>query len=212
MSSGSYFPPAVRGVAIPKKTGGTRILGIPTVSDRIAQSVVKSILEPLVEPIFHKDSYGYRPNKCAHDAIEITRKRCWIYPWVVEFDIKGLFDNINHDLMMKAVMQHCQIPWILLYIKRWLTAPLIQVGQVTNDQTIMVRDKGTPQGGVISPVLANLFMHYVFDCWMRKYYAHIEWCRYADDGLVHCKTKRDAYHLLEILHQRFKQCHLELHT
>ncbi|WP_419604500.1 reverse transcriptase domain-containing protein, partial [Thiolapillus sp.] len=144
LSSGSYFPPAVKGVAIPKKSGGERILGIPTVSDRIAQTVVKNIFEPLVEPIFHENSYGYRPNRSAHDALNIVRRRCWEYDWVIEFDIKGLFDHIDHDLLMRAVRHHCQIPWVVLYIERWLKAPM--VGADGEEQR---RDRGTPQGGVI---------------------------------------------------------------
>ncbi len=143
MSSGSYFPPAVKGVSIPKKSGGTRLLGVPTVSDRIAQTIVKMMLEPILEPIFDENSFGYRPNKSAHDAIAITRKRCWEHDWVVEFDIKGLFDNIDHQLLMKALRYHCNCKWILLYIERWLTAPL----QV-KDGTIIRRYKGTPQGGL----------------------------------------------------------------
>ena len=126
MSSGSYFPPAIRGVPILKKSGGTRLLGVPTVSDRIAQMVVKMGLGPTLDPIFDKDSYGYRPKKSAHDAIAVTRKRCWEYDWVVEFDIKGLFDNISHELLLKASRKHCNCKWVLLYAERWLTAPLQQ--------------------------------------------------------------------------------------
>ena len=206
MASGSYFPPAVRAVAIPKKTGGERILGIPTVSDRIAQMVVKLIVEPLVEPLFLADSYGYRPNKSALDAIRITRQRCWWHDWIVEFDIKGLFDNIDHDLLMKAVKKHINDPWIILYIERWLKAPLQQSnGECT------ARTKGTPQGGVISPVLSNLFLHYVFDIWMNKHYPPLLWCRYADDGVVHCKTEKEAQEVKTQLEERFKKCALELH-
>ncbi len=148
LSSGSYFPPAVKTVVIPKKSGGERKLGIPTVSDRVAQMVVKLHFEPLVEPCFHQDSYGYRPNKSAHQALEITRKRCWRYNWVLEFDIKGLFDNIDHELLMKAVRKHTDNRWLLLYIERWLTAPIQQ-----SDGTTIRRERGVPQGGVISPVL-----------------------------------------------------------
>jgi len=157
MSSGSYFPPAVKAVDIPKKAGGTRTLGIPTVTDRIAQMVVKLYFEPSVEPYFHEDSYGYRPRKSAIQALEITRKRCWRYNWVLEFDIKGLFDNIDHVLLMKAVEKHTNIKWIKLYIERWLRAPF------QTKEGIKERISGTPQGGVISPVLANLFLHYTFD-------------------------------------------------
>jgi RNA-directed DNA polymerase len=165
LSSGSYFPPPVKAVAIPKKTGGERILGIPTVSDRIAQMVIKLAFEPLVEPHFLPDSYGYRPNKSAIDAIGVTRQRCWNNNWVLEFDIKGLFDNIPHDLLLKAVDKHTSNPWHKLYIERWLTAPM----QRSNGE-IIERKMGTPQGGVISPILANLFLHYAFDKWLQKHY------------------------------------------
>jgi group II intron reverse transcriptase/maturase len=176
MSSGSYMPPPVKGVKIPKKSGGKRLLGVPAVSDRIAQMVVRLELEPSVEPHFLPDSFGYRPNKSALQAIDVTRKRCWDLDWVLEFDIKGLFDNIPHDLLLKAVDKHTANPWVRLYIRRWLTAPM----QLPTGQTVS-RDKGTPQGGVISPLLANLFLHYVFDKWLLTYYPHVKWCRYADD-------------------------------
>ena len=206
MSSGTYFPPAVRAVPIPKKSGGERILGIPTVSDRIAQMVAKLTFEPLVEPCFHENSYGYRPNKSALDAVGITRQRCWKYDWVLEFDIKGLFDNIDHTLLMKAVRKHTDNSWVILYIERWLKAPMQMP-----DGTCLPRSKGTPQGGVISPVLSNLFLHYVFDVWMGKNHPGKLWCRYADDGLVHCKTEQEAQRLLLELSDRFAECGLELH-
>jgi RNA-directed DNA polymerase len=206
MSSGSYFPPPVKTVSIPKKTGGERILGIPTVSDRVAQMVVKMYFEPLVEPHFHEDSYGYRPEKSALQAVAVTRKRCWRYNWLLEFDIKGLFDNIEHDLLMKAVKHHTRNKWILLYIERWLKAPFQQ-----NDGTQLERTIGTPQGGVISPVLANLFLHYVFDKWMERNYPQNPFCRYADDGITHCRTEAEARLLLKSLDVRFKECGLELH-
>ncbi len=206
LSSGSYFPPPVMAVLIPKKSGGTRTLGIPTVSDRIAQMVVKLSFEPEVEPHFLDDSYGYRPNKSALDAIDVTRKRCWRYDWLVEFDIKGLFDNIPHALLMKAVEKHTQEKWIILYINRWLTASIVMP-----DGNTIQRDKGTPQGGVISPVLSNLFLHYVFDKWMQHNHPETPWCRYADDGLVHCKTEEQALAMLNQLAQRFNQCGLEVH-
>jgi len=177
MSSGSYFPPPVKAVEIPKKSGGKRVLGVPTVADRVAQMVVKIYFEPAVEPHFHPDSYGYRPGKSAHDALAVTRKRCWQYDWVLEFDIKGLFDNINHELLMKAVRKHTDNPWVILYIQRWLKAPFQM-----SDGTLIERTKGTPQGGVISPVLANLFLHYAYDVWMTKAQPDKPFARYADDG------------------------------
>lgn len=206
MSSGTYFPLPVKAVEIPKKNGGIRILGVPTISDRIAQMVVKIYFEPKVEAIFHPDSYGYRPGKSAIDAITTVRKRCWKYNWVLEFDIKGLFDNIDHELLMKAVRKHTDCTWILLYIKRWLKAPL-----KNKDGTTIMRTSGTPQGSVISPVLANLFLHYTFDKWMEINFPSNPWARYADDAVAHCKTKHEAINLLRKLEQRFKQCGLELH-
>lgn len=206
LSSGSYMPPAVRGVEIPKKQGGTRLLGVPTVSDRIAQMTIKLMFEPLVEPHFLEDSYGYRPNKSALDAIGVTRKRCWKYDWLIEFDIRGLFDNIDHELLMKSVRHHTESKSILLYIERWIKAPL-----ELPDGTIKNRDTGTPQGGVISPVLSNLFLHYVFDVWMTRNHPESLWCRYADDGICHCETKEQAEALLVELEQRFKDCKLEIH-
>jgi len=206
MSSGSYFPPAVKAVPIPKKTGGERILGIPTVSDRIAQMVVKLVFEPIVEPHFHADSYGYRPGKSALDAVGVTRTRCWKYDWVVEYDIKGLFDNIDHDLLLKAVRKHTDNKWILLYIERWLKTPM-----QLPDGSLQEKTKGVMQGGVISPVLSNLFLHYVFDMWISKKHPQIPWCRYADDGLAHCKTLYEAQQLLVDVGKRFADCGLELH-
>lgn len=205
MSSGSYFPPAVKAVEIPKKAGGTRTLGIPTVSDRIAQMTVKLYFEPSVEPFFHEDSYGYRPKKSAIQALEITRKRCWKYNWVLEFDIKGLFDNIDHDLLMRAVEKHTNVEWIKVYIKRWLKAPF------QTNKGIKERTSGTPQGGVISPVLANLFLHYTFDKWMAINHPNNPFTRYADDAVIHCKTEEEAKKLLESLNKRMNICKLELH-
>jgi RNA-directed DNA polymerase len=205
MSSGSYFPPPVLAVSIPKKSGGQRILGVPTVSDRIAQMVVKQLIEPDLDPVFLPDSYGYRPRKSALDAVGVTRERCWKYDWVLEFDIKGLFDNIDRELLLKAVRKHVKCEWALLYIERWLTAPM------ERDEVRLERNRGTPQGGVISPILSNLFLHYTFDLWMRRTHPDLPWCRYADDGLVHCRTVQEAEALRDELQARLAECHLELH-
>lgn len=206
MSSGSYFPPPVKAVAIPKKGGGERILGIPTVSDRIAQMVVKNYLEPIIDPCFHTDSYGYRPGKSAIDAVGITRRRCWRYDWVLEFDIKGLFDNLRHDLLLKALRKHTDCPWVILYVERWLVAPFKKA-----DGQLEERKSGTPQGSVVGPILANLFLHYAFDCWMQRNHSNTPWARYADDGLVHCASEEKAKILLGHLKLRFEECGLELH-
>jgi group II intron reverse transcriptase/maturase len=205
MSSGTYFPPPVCAVSIPKKSGGERILGVPTVGDRIAQMVVKQLIEPDLDLIFLPDSYGYRPRKSALDAVGVTRKRCWKYDWVLELDIKGLFDNIDHELLLKAVRKHVKCKWALLYIERWLTAPMEQNG------IRIERTRGTPQGGVISPILSNLFLHYAFDLWMTRTHPDLPWCRYADDGLVHCRSEREAEALKAKLQARLAECRLELH-
>jgi len=206
MSSGSYFPPPVKAVEIPKKNGGVRILGIPTVADRIAQMVAKMYFEPKVEPHFLADSYGYRPGKSAIDAVGVTRQRCWRYDWLLEFDIKGLFDNISHELLLRAVRKHTESKWLILYIERWLKTPF-----QTNDGRLIDRESGTPQGGVISPVLSNLFLHYVFDKWMQRNHPHNPWARYADDAVAHCRSLKEAERLLQQLRVRFEECGLELH-
>jgi RNA-directed DNA polymerase len=206
MSSGSYFPPPVRAVPIPKKSGGQRILGVPTVADRVAQMVVKQLIEPDLEPVFLADSYGYRPGKSALDAVGVTRERCWKYDWVLEFDVRGLFDNIDHELLLRAVRKHVACKWALLYIERWLTAPMEQ-----QDGTLVERQLGTPQGGVVSPILSNLFMHYAFDLWMARTHSDLPWCRYADDGLVHCRTEQEAQTLKVELQARLAECRLEMH-
>lgn len=206
LSSGSYFPPPVKAVPIPKKSGGTRVLGVPTVSDRIAQAVVKKVLEPILDPIFDENSFGYRPGKSAHDAVSVTRQRCWRYDWVVEFDIKGLFDHIDHGLLMKALRHHCKTRWVLLYVERWLKAPL-----QGNNGELVPRDSGTPQGGVVSPLLANLFLHYAFDAWVRRVMPRVPFCRYADDGLLHCKSKKQAEFVMKRISGRLKECGLEIH-
>ena len=207
MSSGSYFPPPVKAVPIPKKSGGTRLLGVPTVSDRIAQTVVKKVLEPILDPVFDDNSFGYRPKRSAHDALALTRKRCWQYDWVVEFDIKGLFDHIDHELLMKALRHHCKTRWVLLYVGRWLKAPL-----QGKRGSLVERTEGTPQGGVISPLLANLFMHYAFDAWVRRTLPGVPFCRYADDGLLHCKSRRQAEFVMAGITRRFRECGLEINS
>ncbi len=207
MSSGSYFPPPVKAVAIPKQHGGgTRTLGVPTVADRVAQTVVAMHLERLVEPVFHPDSYGYRPGKSALDAVEVCRRRCWKKDWVIDLDVASFFDSVRHDLIVKAVEAHTDAPWVLLYVKRWLVAPMQQP-----DGTLLQRDRGTPQGSAVSPVLANLFLHYALDAWLCREFPHIQFERYADDAVVHCVTERQAHHVLAAIEERMAQVGLRLH-
>lgn len=206
MSSGSYFPKAVKEVEIPKRDGGIRKLGIPTVADRVAQMVVANRLQPKLEKIFHNDSYGYRIKKSAHDALEKARYFCSFTDWVVDLDIKGFFDNLDHELLMKVVRRHTEEKWILLYIERWLKMPAQNaIGEVVQ------RDKGTPQGGVISPLLANMFLHYAFDMWMSKEFPKVSFERFADDIIVHCKTEKQANYILMRIKMRMQRCKLDLH-
>jgi len=207
MTSGSYFPQAVKEVEIPKKDGSVRKLGIPTILDRIAQQVVKTYLEPKVEPLFHEHSYGYRPNRNCHQAIQKANWNCNAYDWVIDLDIKGFFDNIDHELLIKAVEHYCSDKWVLLYTKRWL-----QVGILTNKGEWIDRLTGTPQGGVISPLLANIYLHVVFDKWLETHHPCHPFERYADDIVVHCKTERQAKHLLDAIKKRMEQCKLTLHS
>jgi RNA-directed DNA polymerase len=206
MSSGSYFPPPVKQVEIPKATGGVRKLGVPTVADRVAQTAVKLLIEPILDPVFHADSYGYRPGKSAKQAVAITRQRCWKYDWVVEFDIKAAFDQIDHGLLLKAVRTHIKEDWILMYVERWLTAPF-----ETAQGTRLRRDRGTPQGGVVSPILMNLFMHYAFDCWMQRNFPQSPFARYADDAVVHCRSQEQAREVMQAIAARLGECGLTMH-
>jgi RNA-directed DNA polymerase len=207
MSSGSYFPPPVRAVDIPKPHGGgTRRLGVPTIADRVAQTVVADHLGERAEAIFHPDSYGYRPRKSALDAVETCRQRCWKRDWVIDLDVQKFFDTVPWDLITKAVEAVTDCPWVLLYVKRWFTAPM-----QLPDGTVVERDKGTPQGSAVSPVLANLFMHFAFDAWMARNFPAVQFERYADDAVCHCVSRRQAEHVLAAIHKRMEEVGLKLH-
>jgi RNA-directed DNA polymerase len=208
MSSGCYFPPPVRMVEIPKPGGkGTRVLGVPSVADRIAQTAAAMALEPGVEKIFHPDSYGYRPGRSALDAVAACRERCWHSDWVIDLDIKGFFDNLDHDLVMRAVAHHTDQKWILLYVQRWLKAPLQRP-----DGTLVARDRGSPQGSAISPLLANLFMHYAFDAWMAREFPDVRFERYCDDVVIHCRSQDQACLVRDAVARRLAECGgLQLH-
>ena len=206
MSSGSYHPAPVRLVEIPKEDGSMRPLGIPTIADRVAQTVVKMVLEPEVEKVFHPDSYGYRPGRSALDAVAVARKRCWEFDWVIDLDIRAFFDSMPHDLVERAVAHHTDLAWVRLYVGRWLRAAVVRP-----DGTREERTKGTPQGSPLSPSLANLFLHYAFDRWMQREYPRIRFERYADDAVVHCRSEREARVVLEGIRSRLHDCGLEVH-
>ena len=207
ISSGSYFPPPVKEVEIPKKDGSIRKLGIPTISDRVGQMVVKMFIEPRLEKVFSPNSYGYRPKRSAHQALSKVRENCWKQNWVIDLDIKGFFDNIDHNKLMLAVEKHVPENWVKFYIKRWLEAPVI----TATGMLIQKQGKGTPQGGVISPLLANLFLHYAFDTWLKQTDKNVAFTRYADDVILHCNTKTHAELILNLVRQRMASVGLELH-
>jgi RNA-directed DNA polymerase len=207
MSSGSYFPPPVKAVEIPKAHGqGTRMLGVPTIADRVAQTVVAARIEAAAGPVFHPDSYGYRPGKSQLDAVGACRERCWDYDWVVDLDVEKFFDSVRWDLVVKAVQAHVDLPWVILYVKRWLAAPVMMP-----DGTLAERDRGTPQGSSVSPVLANLFLHYALDRWLAENFPGCPFERFADDAVVHCRTEQQARQVLAALHDRMGQAGLRLH-
>ncbi|AGJ98650.1 Putative reverse transcriptase [Wolbachia endosymbiont of Drosophila simulans wNo] len=206
MSSGSYFPESVKAVAIPKDTGGQRTLCVPSVFDRIGQTAATMYLEPLVEPEFHEDSYGYRPNKSALDAVSTACKRCWRSDWMIDLDISGFFDNLDHVLALQTIKKHTDCKWVILYVERWMKAP-IQLA----DGSKVVRNKGVPQGGSVSPIISNIFMHHAFDMWMRQNYPTIPFERYVDDAMVHCKTQKQAKFIKDKIEERLAEFKLKLH-
>jgi RNA-directed DNA polymerase len=206
LASGAYFPPPVKRVEIPKRDGGVRVLGIPTVGDRVAQAVVKAYLEEIVEPHFHPDSYGYRPGRSAHQAVERTKERCWRFKWVLDLDIKAFFDNLDHGLVMRAVRRFTDCAWVLLYVERWLVAEVVMP-----DGSREQRNRGTPQGGVVSPLLANMFLHFAVDQWLLEKCPDVPFERYADDMIVHCWSERQAIWMRAQIGERLKRCGLQLH-
>jgi len=207
LASGSYFPPPLKEVEIPKKDGSKRKLGIPTVGDRVAQMVVKDLVEERFEREFTPNSYGYRPLRSAHQALEAVRKNVREYDWVIDLDIKGFFDNIDHELLMLAVNKHVEEKWVRMYILRWLEMPV----QTKTGEIVEKQGKGTPQGGVISPLLSNLFLHYVLDKWLSMAYPEVSFARYADDAIIHCRTRTEAETVLRAINERVLACKLELH-
>ena len=205
LSSGSYMPPPVKAVEIPKRDGRSRVLGVPTVADRVAQTVVRLYLEPAVEPLFHRDSYGYRPGRSALDAVGVCRGRCWRYDWAIDLDVRSFFDSLDHRLVLRSVAHHTDERWILLYVERWLKAPLQQ-----EDGTLVARDRGSPQGSAISPLLANIFLHYALDLWLAREFPAIPFERYADDVILHCKSEPQARVVLGAIAKRLAQVCLEI--
>lgn len=207
MSSGSYFPSPVKAVDIPRPGGkGVRRLGVPAVADRIAQTAVTMVLEPGAEKVFHPGSYGYRPGRSALDAVGVCRERCWEARWVIDLDIEAFFDTVPHDEILQAVARHTGLRWVLLYVRRWLRAPVRHA-----DGTLENRDRGTPQGSAISPLLANLFMHYAFDAWIARTQPQVKFERYCDDIIVHCVSAAQAKYVRSIITARLWRFGLRLH-
>lgn len=207
LSSGSYFPPAVKEHGIKKDNGKVRKLGIPTVGDRVAQQVLTDYLEPRLEDIFHKSSFGYRPLKSAHQALKCVKENVRKFAWVVDLDITAFFDHVSHEKMMLALDRHVDEKWVKMYVSRWLESPVL-----SQDGELLPKDgTGTPQGGVISPLLANLYLHYSFDRWMELTFPHLPFVRYADDMVIHCQTENQACYVLDRIKSRLSECNLSVH-